>query len=408
MTGLQAEQTLISESPICEEKDIIVIIPSFNNRQWYKKNLRSVLRQKYENFRVIYIDDCSTDGTYELVKKYIMQSRQEHRVELVKNKERKGALANLYQTIHRCPSNAIIVTVDGDDWLKHNHVLATVNRAYADSNIWMTYGQLEIYPTGATGFSQEIPQGVIELNAYREYLWITSHLRTFYAWLFQHIKLADLIYNGTFFQTTWDQAFMFPMLEMCAGRWKFISDVLYVYNEGNPLNDFKINVISQIHNNKVICSRPKYERLESPVDLCEESWARCTADAVIFSENNPACLRVLLESMQTYMHNLGFVHVLYQACDADIQKAYEQINQQFSEVVLVRYFAQKDDSDFASLLHSVISQGTSEYLFFAHDDLIVCNNVHIGNCVMALEKARAHGFYLALGHDSIDHSNLDS
>ena len=52
-------------------KKIVIIIPSFNNRQWYERNLTSVVAQEYDKFRVIYIDDCSSDGTGELVNDFI-------------------------------------------------------------------------------------------------------------------------------------------------------------------------------------------------------------------------------------------------------------------------------------------------------------------------------------------------
>src|SRR5437868_2077214 len=42
------------------QKPIVVIIPSYNNVQWCVKNIESVLTQNYSNYRVIYIDDCST------------------------------------------------------------------------------------------------------------------------------------------------------------------------------------------------------------------------------------------------------------------------------------------------------------------------------------------------------------
>ena len=45
-----------------EEKPMVVVIPSYNNIKWYKKNLDSVLNQKYQNFRVILIDDVLTSG----------------------------------------------------------------------------------------------------------------------------------------------------------------------------------------------------------------------------------------------------------------------------------------------------------------------------------------------------------
>ena len=46
-------------------KKIVVTIPSYNNRQWYARNLASVFAQDYnEEFRAIYIDDGSSDGTW--------------------------------------------------------------------------------------------------------------------------------------------------------------------------------------------------------------------------------------------------------------------------------------------------------------------------------------------------------
>jgi len=53
------------------EKPIVLIVASYNNTQWYKWNLDSIFNQKYKNYHVIYIDDCSKDDTYELVKNYI-------------------------------------------------------------------------------------------------------------------------------------------------------------------------------------------------------------------------------------------------------------------------------------------------------------------------------------------------
>src|ERR1700722_4170775 len=45
-----------------EEKPIVIIIPSYNNAQWYKNNIESVLIQEYTNYRVIYIaDGCDSD-----------------------------------------------------------------------------------------------------------------------------------------------------------------------------------------------------------------------------------------------------------------------------------------------------------------------------------------------------------
>ena len=170
------------------EKPMVVVIPSYNNSKYYQKNLDSLFCQHYKNYRVIYIDDCSPDSTGDLVETYIHDHQQESRVTLIKNKQRRGALANHYTAAHMCQNHEIIVQVDGDDWFKHDQVLATVNKAYQDPNVWLTYSQHEMYPpTGKALQDRVIPAVIRESNAYREYKWVASALRTFYAGLFKRI-----------------------------------------------------------------------------------------------------------------------------------------------------------------------------------------------------------------------------
>ena len=57
----------------CVEKPIVVVIPSYNNERWVENNLTSVFKQNYQNYRVIYVDDCSTDNTYKHVMELIEQ-----------------------------------------------------------------------------------------------------------------------------------------------------------------------------------------------------------------------------------------------------------------------------------------------------------------------------------------------
>jgi glycosyltransferase involved in cell wall biosynthesis len=248
--------------PRNKNKEIVVVIPSFNNKEWYERNLHSVFMQKHTHYRVLYIDDCSTDGTYDLVNAYIKKNNQEHRVRLIRNTQRKGALENLYQAIHSCPDDAIIVTLDGDDWFKDEYVLAKIDEVYKDPNVWLTYGQYEVYPDNALGICHAIPDQIIKYKAYRQYEWVTSHPRTFYAWLFKKVKKEDLQIDGHFFETAWDQAFMFPMLEMAGSHIQFIPDILYVYNQANPLNDFKLRLRQQMYYSWIIRNKSSYTPVE--------------------------------------------------------------------------------------------------------------------------------------------------
>lgn len=243
------------------EKPMVVIIPSYNNIKWYKNNLDSVLAQDYANYRVIYIDDCSRDGTAQAVAAYLETADQEHRVQLLLNYERVGAMANLYGAIHSCRDEEICVLVDGDDWLYGPDVLKKLNEVYSSDEIWFTHGTLMEYPMGHVTWCEPIPSAAIAANSYRECK-CPSHLRTFYAWLFKKIRLQDFLYKGEFLKMAWDMAIMYPLAEMAAERHAFVQDVLYAYNMSNPINDNKVDADLQNFLDRLIRNRPRYHRLE--------------------------------------------------------------------------------------------------------------------------------------------------
>lgn len=250
--------------PNQNEKEIVVVIPSYNNKDWFKKNLDSVFQQSHDNFRVIYIDDASPDGTGDLVKKYIKEKKQKNRVTLIQNKKRLGALANTFQAAWLCQPHEIIAILDGDDWFYNENVLQKLNSLYSNPQVWVTYGQFVYYPCGTPGWAAQVPQDVIQNNGFREYPWVTTALRTFYAGLFQKIKKEDLLYNGDFFQMAGDLAYMWPIVEMAGIHSRFIPDVLYVYNVVTPINDIKLDPTTQQNLGFVIRERQKYLPVDSP------------------------------------------------------------------------------------------------------------------------------------------------
>jgi len=247
-----------------KEKPIVLVITSHNNAQWYKKNLYAAFNQKYSNFRIIYVDDCSPDGTGDLVQEYVEINGWSDRVTLVKNEKRKFKLENFYNAVHDfCLDEEIVIDYDGDDWLAHENVLAKINEAYADPEVWVTYGSFKSWPSGLRGFCQKLPQDVLAYGLYRHYDWVTTHPKSFYAWLFKRIKKEDLQRNGVFFNSATDLAFMFPILEMSGGQIEYIRDILYIYNRNNPIAIGRVNRKGQAFFDSYIRSLPRYEKVKS-------------------------------------------------------------------------------------------------------------------------------------------------
>ena len=52
---------------------------------------------------------------------------------------------------------------------------------------------------------------------------------------------------------------MFPLLEMAGNRQEFIKDILYFYNEDNPISDHKIRRKEQILAAKEIRQKNRYK-----------------------------------------------------------------------------------------------------------------------------------------------------
>lgn len=237
------KEDLLNYHPV-KEKPIVIIITSYNNKDWYEKNLSSLFVQRYSNYRILYLDDCSSDGTRELVKEYVSRMNQDHRFTLVANKEWESQMANHYKAVYMCDDDEIVVQMDGDDWFADDTVLELLNKIYSYYDVWLTYGQFVSWPQGEIGCSCEIPEHIRAANMIREFGFHYSHPRTFYAWLFKKIKLKDLIYKGSFIPAapTPDVLMMYPMIEMAGGHACFIQDVLYCWNRKNSLSQHNLPV----------------------------------------------------------------------------------------------------------------------------------------------------------------------
>jgi glycosyltransferase involved in cell wall biosynthesis/SAM-dependent methyltransferase len=246
-------------------KKFVIVIPSYNNEKYCEKNMQSAIDQNYDRYRIIFTDDCSSDETFNKVSAIANASNKSSKITCVKNTDRKGALENLYNMIHSCDDDEIILTLDGDDWFPDAEVLNKLNKIYSENDVWITYGQYKNTASNSMGHCRPYDSHVITNNSFRSATWNASHLRTFYTWLFKRIKKEDLMQDGKFFVMTWDFAIMFPMLEMSGEHSRYIADILYIYNDNNPINDHKVSRNTQAQLDRHIRGMQRYSRTEKPI-----------------------------------------------------------------------------------------------------------------------------------------------
>ena len=240
-----------------------IVIPSYNNEMWVDKCLSSAFRQDYDNYEVVYINDCSTDNTLEQAQNIFKQSVTPEGSKVINNEFNKKALRNLSYSIANAREDTIIVTLDGDDWLASDKVLQTLDKVYSSGDIWMTAGS---YIDNVAG---RVSQPNINSNYWdgnvRMKPWTISHLRTFRRDLFMKIKNEDLLDDdGDFYKFTFDQAMMYPMAEMSGPEhFREIREVMYVYNRRNPISVDRVHRQEQLRIEKKIRFMQPYERIGS-------------------------------------------------------------------------------------------------------------------------------------------------
>lgn len=80
--GIKEEIEILKKNKEISERDYInmekplvsVIIPVYNSEKYIEFTIKSVLNQIYENWEMILIDDCSTDNSVQIIKKFISKN----------------------------------------------------------------------------------------------------------------------------------------------------------------------------------------------------------------------------------------------------------------------------------------------------------------------------------------------
>jgi glycosyltransferase involved in cell wall biosynthesis len=240
------EEYITKIEELYHQKFFIILIASFNNIKYFQQNIDSILKQKYENYIAIYMDDISTDGTYEAVKEYLRVKDNQNHFVCIKNTIKKYCLKNYIDSINSyAPNNSIIITLDGDDFFLDDQVLSYLNKIYNNQDVWLTYGQplslMTQKPYSEKTFSAcgyKIPDSIWKSGLRKNKYWSCFHLRSFYAKLFRMIEDKDLRRpNGEYYTYTEDVAYMTPMFEMCSQKHSiYLNKIMYIYNDSNTLN----------------------------------------------------------------------------------------------------------------------------------------------------------------------------
>jgi glycosyltransferase involved in cell wall biosynthesis len=232
------------------QQKIVVVSPTYNASKYIERCIESVITQDYDNYLMVVIDDCSTDNTYELAKKY-----ESDKIKVIRNTENKGAVRNQIESINNfCERDDIVMFLDGDDSLVNdNQIFHFYNNLY-DGTTEFSYGSCWSMVDNIPLVSQPYPEQIKKEKKYRQYKFNWNmpytHLRTFKAYLLENVD-ENMFKDekGKWYKAGGDGSIFYSLIEKCEPeKIKVVQDIVYNYNDTHPLNDYKINAKEQTKN----------------------------------------------------------------------------------------------------------------------------------------------------------------
>ncbi len=220
------------ESPL-----VTVRIPSYNHARFVEKTILAVLNQTFQDFELIVIDDCSTDGSDEIISRL----QEQHNFTYIRHTENKGITysMNEFNTLAR---GKYMAGCGSDDFWEPNKLELQVAFMEANPDFAVCYGKaMQI-----TEDDEKV--GEISSDSYRT------------GWLFDEIitKKLSLVAPTTMMRLEalrevrgYDSGFMedFPMWLKLADKYQFgfIDEVLtnYRVHPGNLTRQFEKRMAHQ-------------------------------------------------------------------------------------------------------------------------------------------------------------------
>lgn len=235
------------------EQKINIVTPFYNCENYIERCITSIASQDYENYHCWLINDASTDCSEQVVMSILEKLPQKikEKFTYILNKENQGAVYNQINCIKQLEDHSIVMLIDGDDSLVNdNNVFSYYNSIY-DGSTEFTYGSSWSMVDSIPLISQPYPLQVRQERAYRshKFNWGIpyTHLRTFVKYLVN--DLSDSLFqdvDGGWFRAGGDNAVFYNIIEQAdPNKVKCLQEVVYNYNDQNPLNDYKVNAEQQ-------------------------------------------------------------------------------------------------------------------------------------------------------------------
>ena len=215
----------------------VFVAPMYNASAYVGQMLSSIVSQSYDDWKVILIDDVSSQPEQEKSKSIISAyqellrglGRDPSKIQAFWNSDdpargKQWEVSNVLFGISKCNDDDIICRIDADDWLTEVDGLSMLDLFYRQT------GADALWTAHRWSFTDKNISGPMspDANPY-DHPWVSSHLKTFRKRLLDGVKDENFRgEDGSYIKRAGDQAIYLPALYNAKIK-GFIPRVMYHY-----------------------------------------------------------------------------------------------------------------------------------------------------------------------------------
>ena len=201
---------------------VSIIVPVYNCEKYVAECLDSILRQTYENFELIVVNDGSTDGTANILEAY---SQSDNRVNVI-YQENRGLSGARNAALEICRGEYITM-VDGDDFVADSYIeilLALAMETQADIVVAGSSSHLKRLGLRNETYRIFTPSDYVRQVLYKKLSDNSAWGRLYARRIWDNIRFSDLYY---------EDLEVFPKVSLRANKITFTPAKLYFYRNNN-------------------------------------------------------------------------------------------------------------------------------------------------------------------------------
>ena len=150
-----------------QKRLVSIVVNCFNGEKYLQKTLNSILNQKFKNFEVIFVDNCSTDSSSRIFKKI-----KDRRFYYYKTTKKLSLYASRNLALKKAKGK-LIAFLDSDDWWNSNYLSlrkkffkSSKSYGFSYSNCFHYFQNLDKFKTF---YNHKMPSGFILDNLLKYY-----------------------------------------------------------------------------------------------------------------------------------------------------------------------------------------------------------------------------------------------